>query len=259
MFTQKPDEFFFFFKSSSLFKNGDGIGAFKFCFKFTSYIAILCNVATVTWRTTQVSHYFGDSFQMSFFIICTLMMFCCGLILEQFIDDLSNETRIRHERQEEIERVVILDGDYKIFGDRELAQDQLELENLPNINESKKFSLDLKLTVKVTFESVTEMMDHWESAFTAGDFSIAASVYEENATLTVLGMEYTSSAEIENFFKKFYNGVSKYTITAKTSTTMQGTYDFGAYGIFDYEISFNPATNKIITEVVTAKSISHVL
>ena len=76
----------------------------------------------------------------------------------------------------------------------------------------------------VTFESVTEMMDQWESAFTAGDFSSAASVYEENATLTVAGREYTSSAEIENFFKKFYNGVTKqaeYTITAKTSSTVQ--------------------------------------
>ena len=65
------------------------------------------------------------------------------------MSDVSNETRIRHERQEEIERVLILDGDYKIFGDdRELAQDQLELENLPNINESKKFRLDLEPTAK---------------------------------------------------------------------------------------------------------------
>ena len=35
---------------------------------------------------------------------------------------------------------------------------------------------------------------------------------------------------------------------------MQGIYYFGAGGTFDFDITFNPATNKIVSEIVTAKS-----
>jgi len=34
---------------------------------------------------------------------------------------------------------------------------------------------------------------------------------------------------------------------------MQGIYEFGAGGTFDFDITFNPTTNKIVSEVVTAK------
>jgi len=126
--------------------NSDGIGAFKFCFKFTSYIAILSNIATVTWRTTQVSEYFGDGFESSFFIIFTLIVLCCSLILEELVPDISGDTVTRHERATGIERAVIFgDGcdNFEEIGDN--IVEKLDLDKLSNINETEEYSIALDL------------------------------------------------------------------------------------------------------------------
>jgi transposase InsO family protein len=74
----------------------------------------------------------------------------------------------------------------------------------------------------VTFTSIQEMMDHWKSAYGAGDFSSAASVYEDNATLTVAGTPYQGLAEIEKIFMNFYNVTKQagYIIDESNSNTV---------------------------------------
>lgn len=124
-------------------KGRNGIGAWKQCLKIFAYISIVTNMALLTWRTSQISYFFGSQYKLSFFIIVSLFVISCMLFLEHIIDDVSEKTSNRVKRQVEMERALIFDEPCIIEAtDYKKSNKKLDLNDLPKLQSFDKFSVE---------------------------------------------------------------------------------------------------------------------
>ena len=97
----------------------------------------------------------------------------------------------------------------------------------------------------------------WAEQMDVQNYSAAASVYTDDANLTVDGASYQGLAEIEAFFIILGNMTEKYDydygLCVFDHCSFKGQYDFGPGMKYVFEITLEES--KIVKEVVTAAGI----
>ena len=86
------------------------------------------------------------------------------------------------------------------------------------------------------FSNVNEMMDYWKLQYENGQFENAVSVYTENASFTIGGVQYSTRNDIVSFFTTLYTSSQTVSYTITTENAPDGNNQVNIFFYFKFSL-----------------------